>query len=202
MERPGQFVLTLTLAGTLLLTAGCSGGKGAASQMAAAQAAYSQLTQFTARGEVTADYGQRVYGYTVDAEGTPGAGAMTVTEPEQIAGTVLTWSDGETELEYDGAELDTGALSQDGLSPADALPALLTACAGGTVVDCCTETADGAELLYATLELPEQEGVQFACWFRPEDYALSRAELSQDGRVVVTLDFAEFSFRTEAQAES
>ena len=46
-------------------------------------------------------------------------GVMTVKEPENLAGTVLTWSDGETQLAFDGAELDTGALSDSGLSPAE-----------------------------------------------------------------------------------
>lgn len=97
--RPGQGLLTLTMAGALLLT-GCSGGESAGDRLQAVQAAYGRLKQFSAQAEVTADYGERVYGYNVAIEGNLDAGAMTVTEPENIAGTVLTWTDGETELEY------------------------------------------------------------------------------------------------------
>ena len=199
--RPGQGLLTLTMAGALLLT-GCSGGESAGDRLQAVQAAYGRLKQFSAQAEVTADYGERVYGYNVAIEGSLDAGAMTVTEPENIAGTVLTWTDGETELEYDGAELDTGALSGSGLSPADAMPAVLKACKSGAAVDCCSDTLDEQEVLYATLDPGNQDGCQIFCWFQPESYALSRAEIAQDGQVIITLSFTEFSFQTTEDTET
>ena len=200
--RPGRRLLTLSLAGTLLLT-GCAGkGESSAGQMQAIQTAYGKLEGFTAQAEVTADYGQRVYGYSVDIKGDLTSGTMTVTEPENIAGTVLTWTDGKTELEYDGAVLDTGALSKSGLSPADAMPAVLTACRNGTVVDCCPDTLEEQSVLYATLDAGNQDGNQVACWFQPESYALSRAEVLQDGQVVITLSFTEFSFQMTEEAET
>ena len=191
--RPGQGLLTLTMAGALLLT-GCSGGESAGDRLQAVQAAYGRLKQFSAQAEVTADYGERVYGYNVAIEGNLDAGAMTVTEPENIAGTVLTWTDGETELEYDGAELDTGALSGSGLSPADAMPTILTACQGGEIVDCCMEEQENGQVLHGTLDLDGDQGGQIQCWFQPDSYGLLRAELSQDGVTVVTMQFSDFSF--------
>ena len=200
-KRPLRSALTLTLAGGLLLTAGCSVNS-PVSRMDAVQAVYRERKGCAATAEVTADYGRRVYGYTVDITGCRSAGAMTVTQPENIAGTVLTWSDGETGLECDGAELDTGELSPDGLSPADAMPLLLSACAEGAVEDCCTETVDGEKLLRATLTPPEGEEIRAACWFDPEDCALRRAELSHGGQVVVTLDFSAFSFRETGENDT
>ena len=190
-------VLALTLTGALLILPGCGRGNGAPSQMEAVQETYSRLNGFTARAEVTADYGERVYGYTVDIRGDGDSGAMTVTEPENIAGTLLTWSKGETGLECDGTELDTGALAPDGLSPADAVPAVLAACGGGTVRDCCMEKLGSETLLRATLDPGGPAGRQITCWFRPEDRALVRAELAREGRTVVTLAFSEFALRTE-----
>ena len=95
---------------------------------------------------------------------------MTVKEPEKLAGTVLTWSDGETQLAFDGAELDTGALSDSGLSPADAMPTILTACQGGEIVDCCMEEQAGAQVLHGTLDLDGDQGGQIQCWFQPDSY--------------------------------
>lgn len=193
-------LLVLTLTGLLVLT-GCTGqGASAKSRVQAAQKAYGALKSFTAQAEVTADYGERVYGYTVDLKGDQTSGTMKVTEPENIAGSVLAWNDGKTELEYDGTALDTGALSSSGLSPADAMPAVLTACRSGEIIDCCTDTLNKRDTLYATLETDDKEKCRIACWFRPDNYALSQAEVSQNGQVVITLRFTAFSFQTEGES--
>lgn len=200
--RPGRKLLTLTLAGMLLLT-GCAGkDKSAENRVLAAQAAYGKLKSFTAEAEVTADYGQRVYGYTATLKGDLKSGTMTVSEPENIAGTVLTWTDGKTELDCDGTVLDTGALSNSGLSPADAVPAVLTACRSGEIIDCCQDTLNKKDVLYATLESGNQKIRRIACWFQPNSYALTRAEVSENGKVVITLAFTDFSFHTtDAEAK-
>ena len=133
-------------------------------------------------------------GYTVDLTVQGGSGVMTVKEPENLAGTILTWSDGETQLAFDGAELDTGTLSDSGLSPADAMPTILTACQGGEIVDCCMEEQENGQVLHGTLDLDGDQGGQIQCWFQPDSYGLLRAELSQDGVTVVTMQFSDFSF--------
>ena len=194
MKKWRRSLLLLILTGTLLLTGCAGGGSSAKSKLQAAQSVYRTMSGCTAQAEITADYGQRVYGYTVDLTVKGGSGVMTVKEPENLAGTVLTWSDGETKLAFDGAELDTGALSDSGLSPADAMPAILTACQGGEIVDCCMEEQEGQEALHGTLDLDGDQGGQIQCWFRPENYGLLRAELSQDGVTVVTMRFSDFSF--------
>lgn len=194
MKKWRRSLLLLILTGTLLLTGCAGGGSSAKRKLQAAQSVYRTMSGCTAQAEITADYGQRVYGYTVDLTVQGGSGVMTVKEPENLAGTVLTWSDGETKLAFDGAELDTGALSDSGLSPADAMPAILTACQGGEIVDCCMEELEGQEVLHGTLDLDGDQGGQIQCWFRPENYGLLRAELSQDGVTVVTMRFSEFSF--------
>ena len=116
MKTWRRSLLLLTATSALLLTGCTGGGSSAKSKLEAAQSVYRTMSGCTAQAEITADYGQRVYGYTVDLTVKGGSGVMTVKEPENLAGTVLTWSDGETQLAFDGAELDTGALSDSGLS--------------------------------------------------------------------------------------
>ena len=189
-------VLCVLMTGLLLLSAcGAEGGVSPEEELALTiRGEYLSDASWTAGAAVTADYGQRVYGYTVDLTVKGGSGVMTVKEPENLAGTVLTWSDGETQLAFDGAELDTGALSDSGLSPADAMPTILTACQGGEIVDCCMEEQAGAQVLHGTLDLDGDQGGQIQCWFQPDSYGLLRAELSQDGVTVVTMKFSDFSF--------
>lgn len=194
MKTWRRSLLLLTATSALLLTGCTGGGSSARSKLEAAQSVYRTMSGCTAQAEITADYGQRVYGYTVDLTVKGGSGVMTVKEPENLAGTVLTWSDGETQLAFDGAELDTGALSDSGLSPADAMPTILTACQGGEIVDCCMEEQAGGQVLHGTLDLDGDQGGQIQCWFQPDSYGLLRAELSQDGVTVVTMQFSDFSF--------
>lgn len=194
MKTWRRSLLLLTATSALLLTGCTGGGSSAKSKLEAAQSVYRTMSGCTAQAEITADYGQRVYGYTVDLTVKGGSGVMTVKEPENLAGTVLTWSDGETQLAFDGAELDTGTLSDSGLSPADAMPTILTACQGGEIVDCCMEEQEGGQVLHGTLDLDGDQGGQIQCWFQPDSYGLLRAELSQDGVTVVTMQFSDFSF--------
>lgn len=194
MKTWHRSLLLLTATSALLLTGCTGGGSSTKDKLEAAQSVYRTMSGCTAQAEITADYGQRVYGYTVDLTVKGGSGVMTVKEPENLAGTVLTWSDGETKLAFDGAELDTGALSDSGLSPADAMPTILTACQGGEIVDCCMEEQAGAQVLHGTLDLDGDQGGQIQCWFQPDSYGLLRAELSQDGVTVVTMQFSDFSF--------
>ncbi len=194
MKTWRRSLLLLTATSALLLTGCTGGGSSTKGKLEAAQSVYRTMSGCTAQAEITADYGQRVYGYTVDLTVKGGSGVMTVKEPENLAGTVLTWSDGETQLAFDGAELDTGALSDSGLSPADAMPTILTACQGGEIVDCCMEEQEGGQVLHGTLDLDGDQGGQIQCWFQPDSYGLLRAELSQDGVTVVTMQFSDFSF--------
>ena len=194
MKTWRRSLLLLTATSALLLTGCTGGGSSARSKLEAAQSVYRTMSGCTAQAEITADYGQRVYGYTVDLTVKGGSGVMTVKQPENLAGTVLTWSDGETKLAFDGTELDTGALSDSGLSPADAMPTILTACQGGEIVDCCMEEQAGGQVLHGTLDLDGDQGGQIQCWFQPDSYGLLRAELSQDGVTVVTMQFSDFSF--------
>lgn len=194
MKTWRRSLLLLTATSALLLTGCTGGGSSAKHKLEAAQSVYRTMSGCTAQAEITADYGQRVYGYTVDLTVKGGSGVMTVKQPENLAGTVLTWSDGETKLAFDGTELDTGALSDSGLSPADAMPTILTACQGGEIVDCCMEEQAGGQVLHGTLDLDGDQGGQIQCWFQPDSYGLLRAELSQDGVTVVTMQFSDFSF--------
>lgn len=155
------------------------------------------LKQLNAQAELTADYGERVYSYTVDIAGTGQVGTMTVTEPENIAGTVLQWSDGSTRLTCEEVTLETGPLPGD-LSPAQAVPVLLACCEEGTVLACGWE--DDKSLLCAQLEHPEDDSLTASCWFDADTLALRRCELARDGQTVLTMNLSSFALETGADA--
>ena len=83
---------------------------------------------------VTADYGDRVYEFVLRLEeSAPGEGVVSVLAPETLAGVTVSYTAGNGTLRYDDLTLDTGALTKTGLSPMEALPALLTSWRSGAV---------------------------------------------------------------------
>lgn len=187
---------------TLILLTGCSrGGQGAggsAEELAMnIRTEYLAMTACHASVDITADYGQRVYEYSMDISWQKnGETRLTVTEPENIAGITARIQDGKSYLEYDGASLETGVLSGTGLSPIEVVPAALNYILSGYIGECAFETVDEHELLWFCCRDPEAEsgvGTEAAFWFDAETHALTQAEIMSDGYCVVRCVFQEFT---------
>lgn len=179
------------------LLTGCAANAAPETEVREMRTLYQSLSAVSGRATITADYGDRIYTYTAELEGCAEAGALTVEEPESIAGAVLRWSGADTSLDCDEVTLETGALTDSGLSPADAVPTVLTACRSGSLISCGQES-DGT-LLRAELENPADEAVAVTCWFEEESWALRRAELAENGRRIITLDFSRFDIVLEEE---
>ena len=125
----GRCVGVLVLTMTLCLTLTCCGGEGGsqAEQLALdIRGEYLAMSGCAASMEVTADYGQRVYEYSVDLTWQrEGESVLTLTAPENVAGVTARLTEGETALDYDGVRVETGPLDDTGLSPVSAVPVLL-----------------------------------------------------------------------------
>lgn len=188
--------LTMTLA--LLLTAcGGEGENEAEEKMLTARSRYLEMTACSGHMDLEADYGERVYSYGVDFTwAKEGDTVLTLTAPENVAGAAARISRGETALEFSGTVLETGPLDAAGLTPIDALPALLTYAREGFLSECVLEDWDGLALLHVTCRDPEGvpgEGQEAQLWFVPETSALYQAELSEDGAVILRCRFSGFS---------
>lgn len=145
---------------------------------------------------VTADYGQRVYNYTVTFSGTREEGlSMVITEPEEVAGITALVEEGHTFLHFDGVQLETGPLNEDGLSPLDALPAFLTAMQSGCMAETGSEDLGECETLRICCrdqEQPVGQGIETILWFDKEDKTLLQGELRSEGNTVVRCEFSDF----------
>lgn len=188
--------LTMILA--LTLTA-CGGGEAREAEelMLETRSRYLEMTGCSGHMDMTADYGLRVYEYGVDFSWErEGDAVLTLTAPENVAGVTARISKGETALEFGGAMLETGPLNSAGLTPIDALPALLDYAREGFLAECVLEDWDGASLLHVTCrEVGKDpgEGVEAQLWFVPESFALQRAEISEGGVTVVQCRFTSFA---------
>ena len=149
----GALMITL-----LLELSACGEGSESAGLDARFRQYYAALTSFTARAQVTADYGERVYQYELAMSGDLTQGSLEVLSPENIAGAGFSWAEGGGSMSYEGVSLETGALSEDGLSPADAMPMILETLATGRQISTGEQKLDGEDTIYLELANPAYPG--------------------------------------------
>ena len=178
----------------LALLCACGGGNADNDLVLSLREGFQKMDAWSGEMELTADYGQRVYAYSVSFTGDREEGTtLTITAPEEAAGITAVAKEGQTWLDYDGVRLETGPLDPQGLSPMDALPALLTELETGTVAEVGTETDGDLSLLRLTLRDPEVTpgtGRETVFWFDKAQKTLLRAELRNDGATVVSCVFS------------
>lgn len=143
--------------------------------------------------DVVADYGDRVYSYTLDYQwNARGESRVTVKAPETIRGITAVIREGETELIYEDAALETGPLDPGGLAPLDALPALLRACREGYISQ--VDLEDWGEIPAARVTYGEGDAgavstVQYRIWYSMETEQPLYSEILSGGKVVLQCAF-------------
>ena len=187
---------------SLLLLTGC-GGKGTGGHSADELALnirteYMAMKAFRASVDMIADYGKRVYEYTLDVSWEQdGETVLTVVKPEIIAGITARIQNGASFLDYDGVSLETGVLSADGFSPMEAIPALINYAVAGYIAQSGFEdTQEGHRLLWISCRVPENSpgtGTEAELWFDAMNHNLVRGEILYDGYTVIQCVFTEFT---------
>lgn len=180
----------------LLLLTGCGGGQegetGAESLAVAIRGEYMAMTGYSLQAQVNADYGQRVYDFTLSVTSDGEETTVVIREPEMLAGVTARMDGDEGTLEYEDLSLETGFLDGESLSPVSALPTLVEA-TRTQYIDRCT-LADGVlEVHCADPEEDAGTGREVTLWFDAQTHALTGGEISQDGRRVITCEITEFT---------
>ena len=180
-----------------LCVCGCVGEQGDNDLTLQLRADFLSRTGCAGTMDLTADYGQRVYEYTVDFSETEEDGlSMVITAPEEVAGITARITDGQTALEYDGLQLETGPLNSDGLSPMDALSAFFTAMESGYMAETGSEMLGETEVLRISCRDPELDpgqGLETVLWFDKAQKTLLRGEVRSDGSTVIQCEFSAFN---------
>lgn len=180
----------------LLLLTGCGGGQegktGAEALAVAIRGEYMAMTAYSLQAKVNADYGQRVYDFTLSVTSDGEETTVVIQEPEMLAGVTARIDGDEGTLEYEDLSLETGFLDGESLSPVSALPTLVEA-ARTQYIDRCT-LADGVlEVHCADPEEDAGTGREVTLYFDAQTHALTGGEISQDGRRVITCEITEFT---------
>ncbi len=147
----------------------------------------------TAHASLTADAGDTVADYELEVAYDGQETVVTITEPALIAGVTARGKWGESTLSYDGVILGAGALDEDGLTPVSAIPRMLEAMAGGY-----KELLwwDG-ELVAARLYVSETS--RCTVWLDPETCVPQYAEISSDGKRVISCTFTDWELTPGGQ---
>lgn len=179
----------------LLLLTSCGGRQeeqGADALAVAIRGEYLAMTGYSLQAQVNADYGQRVYDFTLSVTWDGEETTVTIREPEMLSGVTARLKGEDGTLEYEDLSVETGFLDGDGLSPVSALPALMEA-ARSQYMDRC---ALGDGVLEMHCADPEEEpgaGQEITLWFDAQTHALTGGEISQDGRRVIACQITEFT---------
>jgi len=135
--------------------------------------------------ELIANYTDRVHTFTLRF--CSRTNTLEVLAPEVIAGIVIEVSESGTVLHFDGAELDTGPLTADGLSPLASLPIIVYQWKEGHITGTFYETFSGIEAVVMTTAISDR--VQHMTWFNRETGIPVKAELFQGGTLVLSAIF-------------
>lgn len=197
MRRRMGCALMMTLC---LMLCACGAGEGAgndADELALSiRTEYLAMAGCTARMDLTADYGERVYDYTLElVYEKDGETTLTVAAPEEVAGVTARISGDATSLEYDGVSLETGPLDPSGLSPVSAPPFLLRGVMEAFIAETGLDTVGERSCLRMTCRDPEVQagvGTELTLWFDADSHALVRGEILVDGARVIDCSFTEF----------
>lgn len=186
----------------LLLLTGCGRELDEAEQAALdIRGAYLSMAGFTAVLDVTADYGQRVFSCVLALDHTAGEeSVLTVVEPELLSGITARLRAGESALEFDGVYLETGPLSDTGLSPMDCVPYLLKEIQEGYISAWSLEQLEERECVRFTTSAPDSApGVGQECrlWFDRESFALCRGEIWAGESLSLSCDVSDFIWKEE-----
>ena len=183
-------IFALTALAAFLILASCAGGDGQSVQerVQEIRADILEAQRLVINAQVTADYGDRVYEFTVRYTGGAYAGEISILAPAQIAGvTAEVTPDGAT-LVFDGVRLDTGPLTNGGLTPAGAIPLLISEWQGGHIDFVGAERFGDTDTL--TFETSVDESVSQRTWFDSRTLLPIRSEIRYNGRMVILCVFS------------
>ncbi len=141
--------------------------------------------------EITAELGEEVFACTLGCTAAGERVVVEVTAPESVAGVraVLT-PDGAT-LEYETLSLGVGQDSP--LSPIGALPRLLSALRGASVLRSWTEWAEEKTLFVREYWLSED--MTLRVWFDAATLLPAHAEFIAGGRAALRCDILSFTWK-------
>ena len=164
-----------------LLLSGCGGAAERGLEDMQSNLRNAQEICFTA--EITADLGGEVFDCTMECSALPERVTAEVTAPETLAGIrVSVGADGRA-VEYDGLSLGVGTEDDAEVSPVSALPLLVSALRGGSVMRAWTERAGETAFLVRDYFLTDS--LTLRVWYDSASFLPIHCEFYSGGAAVL-----------------
>lgn len=185
--RKGVFLLLLLL---LFLTA--CGATSAEERAAKVQESLGAMTAY--RTEVKADIPRETetlhYAFSIEHDGEETA--VTLIEPQLLAGVTATLTDGALQLSYDGVVLDAGTAGKN-VSGVNCAPLFLRAMAEGYVLRSSLEDFGGEEALFILCESEcSGEVLNYHGYFSADGVPLY-GEIEKNQEIIAFMEFTNFT---------
>ena len=177
-------IISALMTASLLLLSACGDSGDITGEI---QKTYSEAPDVTINTRLRADYGENVYDFALSCDFSDEGGTVTITEPEEISGvTARVEADGVT-LSYEGAEVFTGTLLPDGMSPVESVGVMLRAWREGYVTESASESYGDVPCQALTFRISDTS--ELRTWFDRETLLPLHAEIYSNGFAVILCDF-------------
>lgn len=140
--------------------------------------------------DITADYGDKIYEFSVQVQYDMEKTKLTVLSPEEISGIAATVSENGSKLSFDGTELDFGKLANGYVSPISA-PWLLGQCWTAEYIS--GAGADGQYERITYLKGYNDRELTVNTWLNAEGIPI-RAEVLHEGQRCLNIEIRDFQF--------
>ena len=178
MKRAILLALTMTL-----LCAGCGSGRQTPQDFTRWQRQMAEASEIRFSAGITGEWDEGTMSFSADVVRTEEGTAVTVTDPETIAGITFRSSPGGDTLEFDSVILELAPQAPAALSPCAAGPILGEALTGGNLI------WSGREGQWRTVSLAAPGGETVTVWYT-EEFVPVRAEIARGEatELVMTLE--------------
>ncbi len=183
LRRALLLVLTIT---TALMLSACGAERMTENAAQRVRREFSEAESVTMNVKLTADYGEKVYDFTLRFTGTEKDCRIELTSPEELRGLAAVMDDDGERLVFEGVAFETGGLFGDDVTPAAAVPLMIKTWKTGYASERSRETIDGRKTEALSYDL---ESGKLKTWFDFDTLLPIKTEISENGRVVLTAVF-------------
>ena len=159
--------------------------------------ALSSVTSAEYTAHITASFPSREAEYTISYTHSPEKDRASVIAPKEVAGVSYTVSGDDGFLEFDGAMLEVGKLSDSGISPFSSIYSLQKSWKDGAFEEVTADTMHGKKAYFViSREVTGLSETEYRTWFSKDDFLPLYAEIFSDGKRIIMCEFERAEHKT------